>query len=166
MKKRFRQSTLLTVREITRADWKSYRDFYKGLKNPQHFSGFLSGYDLDDRKTYDDMFDWFPKPFVLFGLWDQGTLIGQTVVSFSKTRKGKVAHFSGSEITDEYRGLGLADTLYEARMDYLRRMGFKGTVMMSIDPDKAASHRAAERNGFVKTGEQDLNGYDVLTLKI
>ena len=162
MKSPFDKSSAITVREISRDDWEAYRDFYKGMKNPQHFSSFLAGYDLDDPKTYDDIFDWFQKPYVLFGLWDKDRLIGQTSISFIKTDKGNTALFAGSEITDDYRGLHLADMLYQTRMEHLRRIGFNGPVMTTINPTNIASHKAAARNGFVKTGEQDQNGYDIL----
>ncbi len=162
MKSAFDLSAALTAREITRADWEAYRDFYKSMKNPQHFSGFLQGRDLDDPKTYDALFDWFTQPFVLFGLWDKDRMVGQTSISFITMDKGKTAYFSGSEITDDYRGLRLADKLYEVRTEHLRRIGFDGPVMMSIHPDNTRSQNAAARNGFVKTGEQDAQGRDIL----
>lgn len=162
MKAPFDQSSPITARDITRADWEAYRDFYKSLTTPHHFSGFLAGRDLDDPKTYQALFDWFTQPFVLFGLWDQDKMIGQTSISFINTDKGRTALFAGSEIRDDYRGLRLVDKLYEIRTEYLRRIGFDGPVMLTINPDNDSSHKAAARNGFVKTGARDGYGYDIL----
>lgn len=163
MKQDYATVASITTRALSMADWGAYRDFYKSLKTPHHFKGFLEDVDLDDPKTYEALFQYFTRPFVLIGLWDKDKLIGQTSISFID--KGRTAYFAGSEILDDYRGLKLVDKLYEVRTEYLRRIGFNGPVMMTINPENESSHKAATRNGFVKTGEQDGHGYDILVPK-
>lgn len=164
MNNAFVRNADITICEITLADWKAFRDFYKGLSNPQHNSGFLQDRDLNAYETYVDLFENFTRynPYVMFGLWDRSKMIGQTCISFQTKNGITTAHFTGSEMADAYRGLHLTDKFYEVRKEYLRRIGFDGPIDMTIHPDNAPSQRAAARNGFVKTGERNEQGFDIL----
>lgn len=161
----FDKNAHITVREISRADWEVYRDFYCGMKAPQHFSGFMQNKDLDDPQTYQELFDWLTgndETFTLFGMFDGEAMIGQTSLSFIDNEGVNTAYFAGSEITDEYRGQRLVDKLYDVRTEHLRRIGFDGPVMMTISPDNESSHKAAARNGFIKTGALNDHGAEIL----
>lgn len=151
----------ITIRQVTAADWQDYRDYYKGLSDPHHFSGFLNGKDLDARQTYDDLFAATvgTGDMVMFGLWDGDRMIGQSSISFLDTPEGKIALLAGSEIADEYRGQRLVDRFYDARMQYIRDSGFEGTIQTTIRPDNISSQKAAGRNGFVNTQVLDSYGY-------
>ena len=155
----------ITIRQISREDWPEYREFYRGMKAPQHFKGFLKDKDLNDTSTYQELFDWLEKagdPYLLFGMYHGGKMIGQTSISMMEIDGKRTAYLAGSEITDEYRRMGLADKLYEVRMEHLRRVGFEGPVMMTIHPANSPSQKAAARNGFTKTGKQNNYGCDIL----
>lgn len=161
----FDKNAHITVREISSADWEAYRDFYRGMKRPQHFSGFMQDKDLNDPQSYQALFEWLKgndPTFTLFGMFDGHKMIGQTSLSFMDIDGTRTAYLAGSEITDDYRGQRLVDKLYDTRMEHLRRMNFDGPVIMTIHPDNTNSHKAAARNGFAKTGEQDPQGYDIL----
>ncbi|MBI1273354.1 MAG: GNAT family N-acetyltransferase [Alphaproteobacteria bacterium] len=158
--------THLTVRPITFDDWRAYRDFYKGLDDPHMFKGFLQGKNLDDEQTWKDLFQQTigrqSPPFVMFGLWDGDKLVGQSSIDFTVDNDGRVtALLAGSEIAPQYRGHGLVDKFYQARMKYLE--DFNGDIITTIKSDNHASIKAAERNGFVHTGEVDRHGYLVFS---
>lgn len=166
MRKSFDKNSNITIRELNRGDWPLYRAYYKSLSNPQHFSGYLEGKDLNDPETGINFFkDAFQAGnFILFGLFDDNQMIGQTSITFLNNEEySNTALLAGSEITDNYRGRRLVDNFYNTRMNYLKNIGFNGDIIMSIHPDNIPSQKAAARNGFVKTGASDNYGYDLLT---
>lgn len=166
MQNSFKKSSQISLRELTPEDWPAYKDYYKSLSNPQHFSGYFKNKNLDAPDTgknfFDDMQRNRGETFKLFGLFDKDKIIGQTSIRFTKNENGSIAILGGSEITDSYRGLRLVDKLYEFRMNYLRQKGFEGDIRMTIAPNNTPSQKAAARNGFVKTGEQNSEGFDIL----
>ncbi|HPF79019.1 MAG TPA: GNAT family N-acetyltransferase [Alphaproteobacteria bacterium] len=164
MKPVFSRTSNITIREIGPDDWQAYKAYYKSLSNPRHFSGYLQDKDIDAPETGTQFFEdaFREKNFVLFGLFDEDRMIGQTSITFLEDEKGKFALLAGSEITDAYRGQRLVDIFYQRRMNYLKDMGYDGRIIMTIHPDNTNSQKAAARNGFIKTGEQDRFGYDVL----
>jgi len=158
------QHAHLTVRPITSEDWQAYRDFYKSLKDPHMFKGFLEGRDLDARATYENLFrnTIHRGSFVMFGLWDRDKMIGQSSIDFIDAGGKKSALFAGSEIADAYRGQRLVGKFYEARKQYLTAIGFEGEVLTTIRPENHSSLKAAARNGFINTGRLDEHGYCIL----
>lgn len=158
----------LTIRPIDDRDWDAYKDYYKSLKNPKHYSAYFADKDIDAPETKDNFFNDAYKDgnFILFGMWDKNKLIGQTSITFLKNEDtGKLhAYFAGSELRDDYRGRGLVDNLYEARKQYIKDVGFKGDVVMTIAQDNAPSQKAALRNGFEKASKQNKYGFDIFIL--
>lgn len=156
-----RQAIPVTVRQITTEDWEAYRDYYKGLANPAHYSGFFEGQDLDAHETYKNLFDNTINTgfHVMFGLWHDDKMIGQTSITLFDEYDPPRALLAGSEIADEYKGQRLVNTLYKARMDYLKEIGFEGEIRTTIRPENTNSQKAALRNGFKNTGRLDEYGY-------
>jgi hypothetical protein len=154
------QNDAITIRQITSDDWRAYRDFYKGLSSPQNFRGIMQGQNLDIPETYKHLPDKniATGSFVMFGLWQGATMIGQSAIDITVTDGDKKATLAGSEIADAYRKRGLADRFYAARMQYLADIGFDGEITTEIKPDNIASRKAAERNGFVDTGKFNKAG--------
>ncbi len=163
MKPEFDRNAQLTVRQIGPANWEAYRDFYKGLHDPHHFSGILSEKDPDAPTTWQALFDATTGTgdFVMFGMFDREQMIGQTSIQFIKNGEQTTALFAGSEMADDRRGQRLVDKLYQARKEYLQATGFQGPVITTIPPGNGASRTAAERNGFKDTGQTDQYGFCV-----
>lgn len=161
MRPEFDRNALLTVRPIGPADWESYRDFYKGLRDPHHFSGILSGKDPDAPATWQALFDATTgtAEFVMFGMFDRNHMIGQTSIQFIRNGEETTALFAGSEMADGRRGERLVNKLYQARQEYLHSIGFQGPIITTIPPGNEGSRKAAERNGFADTGRTDEHGY-------
>ena len=160
MKPEFDRNAQLTVRPIGPADWEAYRDFYKGLRDPHHFSGILSGKDPDDPATWQALFDATTGTgdFVMFGMFDKERMIGQTAIQFIRNGEQTTALFAGSEMADDRRGQRLVDKLYQARKEYLQTAGFQGSVITTIPAGNGPSRIAAQRNGFTDTGRTDEHG--------
>ena len=163
----FEKSSHITIREISDNDWEAYKEYYKSLSSPCHFSGYFHDKDIDAPETGINFFkDAFKEGnFHLFGLFHKDTMIGQTSITFiDNDEYPNTAYLAGSEITDEYRGLALVDKFYDFRMRYLKDTEFSGAITMSISPENSNSHKAAARNGFTKTGKTTQYGQDVLAI--
>lgn len=163
MREAFDKNSHITVRQIGPDDWADYRDFYTGLRDPHHFSGLLAGKDMDDPATWQGMFNatTAQDDFVMFGMYDRETMIGQASILLIKKNGQTAALLAGSEIADDYRGQRLVNKLYQARMEYLKNTGFQGEILTTIRPDNTSSRTAAARNGFIDTGRTDEHGYCV-----
>jgi RimJ/RimL family protein N-acetyltransferase len=155
-----------SIRHLTRKDWEPYRDFYKALENPSHFTGLTQGKNLDDPETYNALFAaTIDGPaYVMFGAFHGNKMVGQTSLFFEDTKKGRHAVFAGSERADDYKGKGLGDLFYKTRLQYLAENNFTGRVTTAIRKENKESIAAARRNGFAETGEINEHGYVVLDL--
>ena len=162
MRKTFERLADISIRQISAQDWETYSEYWKGLSAPAHFSGIMRGQDLDEQKTYEDLFEAIGDENVMLGLWDKDKLIGQTGIFFDDHDGEEVAMFQGSEIADEYRGFGFSKNLYEARMRHLKQIGYEGKIITSIREDNEPSMRAAQRNGFIRT---DVSVHDKIILE-
>ncbi len=161
MKPEFDRNAQITVRPIGPDDWQDYRDFYKGLRDPHHYSGILSGKNPDDPATWQTLFDSTTGTgeFALFGMFDRDQMIGQTSIQFIRNKEETTALFAGSEMADDRRGERLVNKLYQARKEYLEAIGFQGKIVTTIPPGNSGSRAAAERNGFIDSGRTDEHGY-------
>jgi RimJ/RimL family protein N-acetyltransferase len=163
MKTLFQNASNITVKELSADDWSAYKDYWQSLKAPAHFSGIMDGKDLEDPQTYKDLFSQINEADgVMFGLWDGNTLIGQTGIFFEEKNGQRSAMFQGSEITDDYRGLGLSKALYDARMRYLHEIDYKDIITTSIRSDNEYSLKAAQKSGFELT---DKTVHDKIVLQ-
>ena len=152
----------ITARPINGNDWESYRDYYTALPDPAHYTALLEDKDIESPGTWHRFFEETEADgHVLFGLFNNGNMIGQTAILFDEDTSGKTeATLVGSEINPAFRGRGLSDHLYDVRMRYLADSGFIGSIKAHIRPDNAPSANAAIRNGFIATQTTEIEGYD------
>ena len=153
MKEEFETSTTISIRQLSLDDLHTYKGFCNKLPDPERYKQYWE--NEGDRLFNSDGAN------VMFGLWDNDKLIGQTVIAFDPDNRKRLAVFCESEIDPEYRGKGLAKSLYDARKQYVEEIGFKGEIETHIKPDNIPSLKAANRNGFFQTGEMH-KGYCVL----
>jgi RimJ/RimL family protein N-acetyltransferase len=100
----------------------------------------------------------------IFGLFDRQKLIGITAAfTWRGDPSGRTALLAMSYIEPEYRGRGLSNTLYEARLDWIRRSGRFRKVHVSHRASNQASRRANQRHGFVRTGSAPFTWPDGTT---
>lgn len=165
MQAEFGKNSHITIRQIGEHDWADYRDFYKSLSDPHHFSGLLAGKDWEDPATWQDLLKATAAQdgFVMFGMYDRDKMIGQTSIQMVNSNGKTAALLAGSEIADDYRGQRLVDKLYQARREYLNNAGFPGEILTTIRPENTRSRTAAARNGFIDTGRTDDHGYCIYT---
>ena len=163
MKDEYQKFAGLTVRQIGVSDWDSYKDYYRALPDPFHFAGYLKDKDLDHDIVREEFFnEILASPHaVLFGLFDDDKLVGQSGLYFNQDTQPPSAYLAGSEIADAYRGNRLVDMFYEVRMKYLRDINFQGDISMTIHKDNTASPKVATRNKFENVSYLEDNNYQV-----
>jgi RimJ/RimL family protein N-acetyltransferase len=139
----------ISIRALNPAEWAALRDLR--LHALQVAPGvFASSYEVEVTRTPEQWQSEISGPaHQIFGLFDEGKLIGITAVfSWREDPSGASALLAMSFIQPEYRGRGLSRLLYKARLDWIRtRPQFKRVVIYhraSNDP----SRRAIERHGF------------------
>jgi RimJ/RimL family protein N-acetyltransferase len=88
----------------------------------------------------------------VFGLFDEARLIGITAVFRDRDDpSGDTALFAMSYIEPDYRGRGLSERFYTARLAWVRAHGGFKRVHVSHRASNEASRRANQRHGFVRT---------------
>lgn len=98
----------------------------------------------------------------IFGLFDGEKLIGITAAfTWRGDPTGQTALLAMSYIEPDYRGRGLSNTLYDARLDWIRRSCRRfRAVRVSHRASNEASRRANQRHGFVKRGSEPFTWPD------
>jgi len=143
----------ISIRALDPAEWRMLRDFrLEALKSAPGV------YAL----SHEECTSWTEERWrsgmsatthQIFGLFDGTSLIGITgVFTWDSDPSGRTALLVMSYIEPGYRGRGLSQKLYAARLDWIRRSGRFHTVHVSHRASNEASRRANQRHGFVKTG--------------
>ena len=143
----------ISIRALDPGEWKLLRDFrLKALESAP--GAFALSHDECASWTEDAWRTEIAAPtHQIFGLFDGQTLIGITAAfTWRGDPTGQTALLAMSYIEPEYRGRGLSNTLYEARLDWIRRSGRFRKVHVSHRASNEASRRANQRHGFVRTG--------------
>ena len=98
------------------------------------------------------------KHFVLLEK-DGGQPIGVSHLSIEQSAHGgSCAAFESSHILSSFRGYGLSQLLYQARLNYLQAETDCSLARVCVSPKNTASAKAAERNGFCFSHQE--NGGD------
>lgn len=145
----------ISIRALDSAEWEMLRDFrLHALKSAP--GAFALSYEECAAWSLQQWRAGISAPtHQIFGLFDRENLIGITgVVTRREDPSGQTALLVMSYIEPAYRGRGLSDLLYQARLNWIRQSGRFRTVHVSHRASNEASRRANQRHGFVKTGAQ------------
>ena|SRR6218665_3815974 len=142
----------ITCRQLTESDWSLLRQVrLHALKNDPAVFGSTyskeSGYDEAKWRS------WIANPD--YGIWilqDGEMPIGMTGIGMDRDDPARQScYIWGSWIEPAYRGRGLADLLYECRLEWARNHPTVTQVLASCRASNRASFRANQRHGFVHT---------------
>jgi len=142
----------ISIRALDPAEWRMLRDFrLQALKSAPGV--YALSYEECATWTEERWRSGISAPaHQIFGLFDGQRLIGITgVFTWDGDPLGQTALLVMSYIEPSYRGRGLSNTLYAARLDWIRQSGRFHTVHVSHRASNEASRRANQRHGFVKT---------------
>lgn len=154
----------ITIRALDPDEWRMLRDFRLHALRASPGAFALS---------YEECATWSAEQWQagmsapthqIFGLFDGTRLVGITgVFTRREDPSGQTALLVMSYIEPAYRGRGLSDMLYRARLDWIRASGRFHTVHVSHRASNEASRRANQRHGFVKTGAEPFTWPDGAT---
>lgn len=141
-------ATLMTDEHI-----ECYSRYMMRTNDKEFLQGLLQGDDPGDIQSWQSHFSRLKAAGLTHFILHKGDqVIGSTAILFRE----EGAIFTGSLIDPDFRGLGLADQLYDVRKRYLVEAGYEGpAVKTHIYEENDASRRAAIRNGFQPTGRSE-----------
>lgn len=145
------------TRRWSESDWEDFKKIRLEAisQKPEVF-----GASFDNESSQDDSF-WKARlsdayKGAVFGLYDEDQLIGLTgIYRHYDCMKDDTAMLCMSFIRAEYRGKGLSDLLYKARIDWAKAQGNIRTLIVGHREGNNASRRANQRWGFVLISVED-----------
>jgi RimJ/RimL family protein N-acetyltransferase len=153
MKEHFHRMNSITIRALDPAEWATFRDFrLHALKSaPGVFTGT---YEDSAARSSEQWQATVQGPgHQVFGLFDGECLIGITAAfTWREDPSGQTVMLAMSFILPEYRRRGLSRLFFDARLDWIRAQPQFKRIIVSHRASNAASRRAIERHGFVRTG--------------
>lgn len=143
----------ISIRPLEPREWQAFRDFR--LAALRAMPGvFSSAYEGELARAEDWWRDTLGGPGRrVFGLFDGDRLIGITAVFTSRDDpSGSTALLAMSFILPDYRGRGLSDLFYRARLAWVRERPQFKRILVSHRASNEASRRANQRHGFILVG--------------
>lgn len=143
----------IIIRPLDPTEWASFWDFrLHALKVAP--GAFASSHEVEVTTTPEVWQRTVRGPgHQVFGLFDVERLIGITAVfTWRDDPSGQTAILAMSFILPEYRGRGLSQLLYQARLDWIRTRGLFKRVTVSHRESNEVSRRAIKKHGFLPTG--------------
>ena len=147
----------VTYRLLSREDWESLRDIrLAALLECEGF--YLTSYAQALNYTADDWQARIEGPDkAIFGLFDAGVLIGIGGVFTAQDDPSEQNGVLGMGfVAAEYRGQGLSQLLYTARIDWARKHRSIRTLKVSHREGNEVSRRAMLKHGFVFAGKERI----------
>jgi GNAT superfamily N-acetyltransferase len=143
-----------SVKQLSLDNWHEYRDFYKNLSKPRHFSYIFLKNSPDEYSTYKKLAESISEDRgIMFAVWENNKIVGQACLYF-KDQDDPTVIFTALEIADTHRGKGIRCTkmLYDTCLDYLKNTQFKGSLIVNRHLGEEIPN-IMERIGFTKTEE-------------
>lgn len=150
----------ISIRQWSEHDWQIFKAIR--LEAVSKHGNFF-GASLDVESAYDEA-RWKERLSntyngAVFGLYDGDTAIGLTGIYRDWHGREGAAMLCMSYIREEYRGQGLSDLLYKARIDWAKAQGDIHTIMVGHREGNDASRAANQRWGFVFVKVEDDHSY-------
>ncbi len=145
------------IRQWTVDDWQTLKSMRIEAVS-QHSHVFLSNKEkaLSESDSYwQDMLSNTYNGAV-FGLYKGQIAIGLTGAFRYRESKADTIIFGMSYIRQDYRGLGLSDLLYRARLDWAKAQNGITRILVGHRADNEASKRANQRHGFKLISTEDM----------
>jgi RimJ/RimL family protein N-acetyltransferase len=142
----------VSIRQLTGDDWRELSEVrLKALKTDP--SVFGSNYEKESQMTEPD---WRSRlqtdDSAIFMLFANETPIGMTGVSvFREDPTGKTALLWGSWLEPGWRGKGLSNLMYQARINWAKRQPGVERIIVSHRASNLASKYANQKHGFIYT---------------
>jgi RimJ/RimL family protein N-acetyltransferase len=97
----------------------------------------------------------------IFGVYHYGDLIGMTGAALlADADGGKTVKLWGSWLEPSWRGKGVSEKMYEARLNWARAQPDVRRVIVSHRESNIASKKANQKHGFIPTHQDDRDWPD------
>ena len=140
----------IQLKRFTPEDWQTYKALRLEslLKEPDKFTGtYQDAAAIPDEEWIKRLKQ--PDFWAMWGMYDADVCIGLTgLVEFNEDPAG--AYLIATYIRKEYRGKGLAEQYFQARIDHARQRGYKYLVV-GHRANNLPSRRNIEKFGFQLT---------------
>lgn len=139
----------ILIRPFDRSEWDVFRNLrLQALRDEPGV--FAASYDWAATLSPEEWQDTIQGPaHQVFGLFDEARLIGITAAfTWQDDPSGETAVLAMSFIIPEYRGRGLSQLFYEARLNWIRAHSQFKRVVVSHRESNEISRRANQRYGF------------------
>ena len=132
---------------------------YKALSDAEVMQYIEPVFDMDKTKSFIEEYGLCTPPLVYAVEWSETKeVIGHVICH----PYGENSYELGWVLRRAYWGIGIADELTKALLEYLR--GTTDYCIIECDGRQTASAHIARKNGFEYTGEE--NGLDIYKLKL
>jgi RimJ/RimL family protein N-acetyltransferase len=140
----------IRIRALEPKDWEAFRELRLHALRTEPGNFFAAYRDEAGKQPEEWQRTTRGGDHQVFGLYDRERLIGITAAFTSRDDpSGKTAILAMSFILPEYRGKGLSNLLYEARLDWIRAQPQFTRVVVFHRQSNDASRKAIHRHGFV-----------------
>jgi RimJ/RimL family protein N-acetyltransferase len=146
----------ISIRQLTADDWREFsRIRLKALQTDPLVFG--STYERESQFTEADWRERLrAKDSAVFMIFDGETPIGMTGVAvFREDSTNKTAILWGSWLEPQFRGKGLSDLMYKARINWAKNYSGIERIIVSHRASNLASKYANQKHGFVFTRAQE-----------
>ncbi len=142
----------ISIKQLTENDWREFSQIrLKALQSDPKVFG--SNYKMESKMTEADWRKRFhPVDAAIFMIFENETPIGMTCVAVDRDDPTKkTALFWGSWLAPQFRGKGLSELLYKARIDWAKQHPTVEKLIVSHRASNLSSRYANQKHGFVET---------------
>lgn len=142
----------ISIKQLTENDWREFSQIrLKALQSDPNVFG--SNYKMESQMTEADWRRRFnPADAAIFLIFKDETPIGMTCVAVDRDdQTNKTALFWGSWLAPQFRGKGLSELMYQARIDWAKQHPTVEKLIVSHRASNLSSRFANQKHGFVET---------------
>ncbi len=142
---------MIKIRKFEEEDWEIFKKIR--LKALQSDPGvFGSNYQQEAGMPDDYWHDLIKDQNARFGVFNDGEIIGMTGIAiYRDDPTGKTAILWGSWLKPDFRGKGISDQMYKARIAWAENHPVCERIIVSHRASNLASKHANQKHGFIFT---------------
>ncbi len=139
------------IRQLTENDWREFSQVrLKALQTDPNVFG--SNYQKESQMTEAEWRSRLQEDNAIFLIFENETPIGMTGVSFDRNDPTKkTALLWGSWLAPHFRGKGLSELMYQARINWAKEQPTIEKIIVSHRASNLSSKYANRKHGFVLT---------------
>jgi RimJ/RimL family protein N-acetyltransferase len=145
----------IEIKKLAQEDWEDFKSIrLESLQKEPDV--FLSSFDAEKNLSDDNWKDQLTgDDFAIFGIYEDQKIIGVTsVFTWKGDESGQTAILAMSYLNKKYRGQGLAQVMYNARIEWAVKQLQLKKIRVSHREGNEPSRRANQNFGFQYIGKE------------